>query len=162
MRFVVSPDSNELDRAFALRARGGDPDVEVPGALQIRLPAVAAASGLFRERVRIWLDDLQWPPEERDDVVAAVCEGVENVISHAYHARRSGDVILTGTVERAPKGMRRAVLEIVDHGRWRPAPADPGDRGHGFTLMRASMASVRTILTTGGTRVEMRSRPVPG
>lgn len=162
MRFVVSPDSNDVDRAFALPARRVDPDVEVPGALQIRLPAVAEASGLFRDRVRSWLDDLQWPAEERDDVIAAVCEGVENVIGHAYHARQLADVILTATVERAPKGMRRAVLAIVDHGRWRPAPADPGNRGHGFTLMRASMASVRTILTAGGTRVEMRSRPVPG
>lgn len=157
---MVSPDSND-DRAFALRARPGESDVEVPGALRIRLVAVAAASGLFRDRVRSWLDDLQWPADERDDVIAAVCEGVENAISHAYAAGQPGDVVLTGTVERAPKGARQAVLQIVDHGRWRPAAADPGDRGHGFTLMRASMASVRTVLSIGGTRLEMRSRPVP-
>lgn len=158
---MVSPDSNDVDRAFELSVQAGSPGAEIRGGLQVRLTAVPAASGLFRERARTWLDDLQWPPQERDDVVAAVCEAVENVTSHAYHARRPGEVLLNAHVERAPQGMRQAVLEVIDHGRWRQAPADPGDRGHGFTIMRASMASVRTVLSDGGTRLEMRSRPVP-
>jgi serine/threonine-protein kinase RsbW len=154
---VATPEGKDVHSIVANRPSPSTQE----GVLHIRLPAVAAASSLFRDRVRHWLDGLQWPAQERDEVIAAVSEAVENVISHAYDLARSGEVILTAQVTRAPKGMRQAVIEVVDHGRWRPAPTDPGYRGHGFTIMRASMASVRVFLSKAGTWLQMRSRPVP-
>jgi anti-sigma regulatory factor (Ser/Thr protein kinase) len=131
------------------------------GVLRVRLAAEPAAAGLVRDRVRSWLDGLRWPHDNREDVIAAVAEAVENTIVHAYDGQRPGEVEVTGHVQRAPKGMRQVQLNIVDHGRWRPPNPQPAvSRAHGFTIMRASMASVRIALSSSGTRVEMRSQPV--
>lgn len=158
---MASPNGCDAPANAVSRGSSGSHNVDVAPSLTVELPAVAEASGLLRDRVRSWLDHLQWPADERNDITAAACEAVENVISHAYGDGQPGEVILTGRIERAPQGMRQAVLEIIDHGSWRPPPADPGDRGHGFKIMHASMASVRTFASNTGTRLEMHSRPVP-
>ncbi len=155
------PGSSELDpaRTGQASARAADGDLQHP--LQMLLPAQPATAALVRQRTRQWLDELKWPQDHREDVVLAVSEAVENVISHAYHPRSAGDVEVYGQLERAPLGMRQAVLTVVDHGRWRPSPLRPTNGGRGFTLMRASMASVRAVLSDHGTGLEMRSQPVP-
>ncbi len=129
--------------------------------LRMTLPAQPASAALVRERARGWLEEMQWPSDAREDVIAALCEAVENVINHAYDPRSPGVVEVLGQLERAPRGMRQAVLAVVDQGRWRPSRLRPVNGGRGFTIMRAGMASVRAVLSDHGTRLEMRSQPVP-
>jgi serine/threonine-protein kinase RsbW len=131
-----------------------------PRGLLVTLPALPETSALIRERVRAWLDSLSWPADEREDVIAATSEAVENVIDHAYLPSEPGDVEVDGRVEEASAGTRRVLLTVTDSGRWRRRAVLPDNRGRGFTIMRACMADVRVQPGERGTRVELRSRPV--
>ncbi len=115
---------------------------------------------MIRERVRAWLQWLDWPPEDREDVIVAASEAAENVIDHAYPPSEPGDVEVDGRIEETTAGARQVVLAVTDQGRWRRRVVLPGNRGRGFTIMRGCMAGVRVLPGERGTRVELRSRPV--
>jgi serine/threonine-protein kinase RsbW len=53
-------------------------------------------------------------------------------------------------------------IKIVDHGTWRPPPANrPVERGRGIELMRQLAQSVDTRADTAGTTVVLQ-HPLPG
>ncbi len=124
--------------------------------------ALATSPQLIRTQLRSWLVAWSWPDDDLDDVVSAADEAVSNVVDHAYRQLPApGDVhVHARVVTRA--ALHRVVVSVVDRGRWRPVPADPGYRGRGLRMMGACSAGLRIEHSAaGGTAVTMTSVPVP-
>jgi serine/threonine-protein kinase RsbW len=120
------------------------------------------AATSLRVALAAWLRELRWPGEEAGDVLLAAHEAVSNAVDHAYPAAAPGAVSVRACqVTGSRTGTRYINLEVSDQGRWRPPPADPGDRGWGLMLMRSCAAKVTITPTPRGTRVIMLSHPVP-
>ena len=135
-----------------------------PGAAELRLELAVdlAVPSIVRTRLRRWLDELGWPPDDADDVVLAVHEATANVVDHAYRPGDPGTVRLTARAA-APDAGGGIEVRVRDRGRWRPAAADPGHRGHGLTVMRGCMDTVDVTTGDGGTEVRMvLGRTAPG
>lgn len=127
------------------------------------LPAQPVAPSLMRRAFRRWLSELGWPHEQTDDLVLALNEAVTNSVEHAYrHFDQHGRVWVLAEQITRPGGQRRIRLDIADAGRWRPIPDEPGDRGHGLTVMRRCTESLDIEPSSLGTRVQMTSLPEPG
>ncbi len=122
--------------------------------------AEPSAASAVRGLLRRWLVGRRWPDQMTDDIVMAASEAVANVIDHAYrrHATPGDAHIYAWTLIDAAD--RRVAVSVTDHGRWRPAPADPGHRGHGLVVMGACMAEVHIEHNVGGTSVTMISAAV--
>lgn len=147
--------------------------------LRLHLPADPVSSSVARDRLRRWLEVLGWPPAQSEDIVLAVSEAVSNAAEHAYPADpadRERVLEAAGRVDRgvdlyahasAHAGLRHVTVVVRDHGRWRPPPDDDEFRRRGIPMMRACMDRVAiTALehddgASAGTRVVLRSRPVP-
>ncbi len=119
-----------------------------------------SAASTVRHVLRTWLVARQWSEDETDDIVLAVSEAIANVSDHAYrqHAAPGNTHIYAWMLTDVPG--RRVAVSITDHGRWRPAPADPGYRGRGLLMMNACMAGVHIEYNAGGTSVTMISAPI--
>ena len=57
-------------------------------ALELQIQADAYAPGRVRAELRRWLDARNWPEDDGEDLVLAVCEAVSNAAEHAYGRRR--------------------------------------------------------------------------
>jgi len=123
--------------------------------------AVPAAIPALRHSMRRWLNRTQWPGDEAADLVLAVNEAVTNVVEHAYPPGGALTVRATASEVSLAGGLRRAVIVVTDRGLWRPAPADPGDRGRGIAMMRSIAHSLHIESSTRGTRVTITSHTVP-
>jgi anti-sigma regulatory factor (Ser/Thr protein kinase) len=135
--------------------------------LDLVLTADWVAPSIVRSRLRTWLTAHRWPAAHIDDLVLAVNEAVSNSIEHGYGIRADHVVPNTDTVEIhgrikvASDGYRHAEFTIADHGGWR-APTDARTtRGHGMLIMRTCADQVLIDFSDTGTRIELRSRPVP-
>jgi len=140
------------------------PSRRSPGLLCVALPADSISISVARGRVRRWLADWSWPTDELDDIVLAVSEAVSNAIEHAYLNQPPGTVDIRGRIQPTPGGLRRATIVVRDHGRWRPPPIDHENRRRGIPMMRTCMDTVTIDQPKDnpvGTRVELRSKPVP-
>jgi anti-sigma regulatory factor (Ser/Thr protein kinase) len=112
-------------------------------------PARAGALTLIRREVRRWLAPLEVMPDAKADLVLAVNEAATNVIDHAYRA--PGD---QGVVEVFFWTEPGAVLiEVVDHGRWRPPDPHAGGLGRGIEIMQRLAEAVLIHHDGRGTRV---------
>lgn len=131
-----------------------------PTTLHLRTPARPGAVPVLRHRTGDWLAALEWPPDELDDLNLAIAEACTNAVEHAYGDGPAGDVLVTAHVE-VTGGARRVVAVVRDWGRWRPAPDDPGCRGHGLTVMRACVDELRVRRDLPGTAVTLVSAAVP-
>jgi anti-sigma regulatory factor (Ser/Thr protein kinase) len=123
-------------------------------AVSLRTPALA------RRLLREWLANQRWPLDEADDLVLAVSEAVTNAVEHAYPSGNRGIVVLEAAEIAGPDGACHVVATVTDDGRWRPPPVDPGNRGRGLAMMRASTHALELDSSSAGTRVTMTSRPV--
>jgi anti-sigma regulatory factor (Ser/Thr protein kinase) len=132
-----------------------------PAELLITLVAEAGAASVVRDRVRSWLTGWWWPDRDLDDIVLAVNEAVANVIDHAYLAQPfPGDVTVFAWLINGSDG-RKAGISVIDRGRWRPIPHDPGNRGRGLMMMRACTGLLHIEHSEAGTAATMLSNPVP-
>lgn len=129
--------------------------------LTMSLPADPVTPSVVRERLLAWLADLTWPAEEAEDVVLAVSEAVSNAAEHAYASGVAGSVDLVARAVVEPGGRRRVVVGVADRGRWRPEPEFQAYRGHGLTVMHATMHRVEVERNSAGTTVVLTSVAVP-
>jgi two-component sensor histidine kinase len=109
---------------------------------------------MLRRRARTWLRDAGVDEDVAEAVLLATGEAVSNAVEHAYPPDAEGDVELTMTLGSSDRPTDLEI-EVVDGGRWRPAPADNGFRGRGLQMIRALAG--RAEITTGphGTQVRM-------
>jgi len=114
-----------------------------------------------RARLREWLSSLAWPEPDADDVVTAVSEACTNAVEHAYRTGNPGQVAVRCHCAEAGEGKRQVVVLVRDWGRWRPAPGNRGFRGHGLSMMRGCMQTVRFEHGDRGTVVTLASFAVP-
>ena len=120
-------------------------------------PAQAGALTLIRRDVRRWLGTLEVMPEVEADLVLAVNEAVSNVIDHAY--RTPGDS--AGIEVFFWTELGAVLLEVVDHGQWRPPGPHSTGRGRGIEIMQRLVEGVLIRHDARGTRVLLR-HSLPG
>ena len=96
-----------------------------------------------------------WRRATRELVVLAAGELCANSVEHAYPP--GSDAAVEVALAREPGGV--LTLVVRDRGRWRPPPADPGDRGRGLGIVRALMHTVDVDPGGDGTTVSVRYRP---
>ncbi|MGM1060812.1 SpoIIE family protein phosphatase [Saccharothrix sp. Mg75] len=147
----------------ALLADGQDDDVALvvlrrtPEPLRRRgVPAVPEALGGMRREVREWAALAGLPLDALCDLQLTLGEAAANAVDHAY-PEGPGD--FDYELERTAAGDVRVVVR--DRGRWRPAPADKGNRGRGIDIIRELGADVVFDRGEGGTVVDFRVPLVP-
>ena len=138
---------------------GSGPDG--PTRLELFVPAQPVALPGVRTRLREWLSALAWPEPDADDVVMAVSEACTNAVEHAYRSGIPGQVAVKCDSVEAGEGKRQVVVLVRDWGRWRPAQGNRGFRGHGLSMMRGCMQTVRFEHGDRGTVVTLASFAVP-
>ncbi|GAA4853054.1 hypothetical protein GCM10023201_52990 [Actinomycetospora corticicola] len=118
----------------------------------------AAAQGsqvrVLRRRLAAWLGGDHLDGDAVDDVVSAASEALENCCDHAYGAA-PGAGTMTLSAHRLPGDDDALEVDVVDDGRWRSAPTDPGRRGRGLAMMRALVDDVTVEAGPGGTRIRL-------
>jgi anti-sigma regulatory factor (Ser/Thr protein kinase) len=114
-----------------------------------------------RRMFRCWLDTARWPSEEATDLVLGVNEAVTNAIEHACAPAPTRTILVTAREVRLPPCSRQAVINVIDHGHWRPMPVSAGTRGRGIAVMRAIAESLEINPSPAGTSVTMIGWPVP-
>jgi anti-sigma regulatory factor (Ser/Thr protein kinase) len=85
-----------------------------------------------------------------EDVASALYEALANVVDHAYPAD-GGPVRVVARLDL--EGHPWLEIEVTDRGAWRPAPADPGHRGRGLTLLAGTADGHDVRHDPAGTRV---------
>ena len=123
-------------------------------------PARAGALTPIRREVRWWLAPLDVIPEAEADLVLAVNEAAANVIDHAYRtgADTGGDTddgraVVEVFFWTEPGAV---LLEVVDHGQWRPPGPHAAGRGYGIAIMHRLVEAVLIHHDARGTRVLLR------
>jgi serine/threonine-protein kinase RsbW len=120
-------------------------------------PAEPAALAPIRREVERWLAGVNVAGDAWADLVLAVNEAASNVVDHAYRVS-AGPAVIELSFWTEPGAL---VLEIADHGRWRPPGPHAAGRGLGIDLMRRLVESVLISHGGAGTRVLLR-HPLPG
>jgi anti-anti-sigma factor len=142
------------DDVALLAARLGRPAV---APLRLRLPAEATQLRGMRAALRAWLAGAGVGPGDGELVVLAAGELAANSIEHAYAPGEPGEV----EVELSRDREGTLTLLVRDAGRWRPPPADPGERGRGLAIVRALMHAVDVDDGASGSSVSARFQPGP-
>lgn len=165
-RHVRRPPAEITDAVLGERGGSGDDCALLacrldapPPALEVEVPADPGQVRVLRDALRSWLASLGVGRADADDLVLASGEALANGIEHGCGSDGEGTVRLRAAFEPAT-----GLLEIVvsDDGAWREPQADTGDRGRGFTIMRALMDRVDVEAGPAGTRVTMSRRLDPG
>lgn len=123
------------------------------------IPAEPGRLSVLRQDLERWLTELGVGESDIASIEIAVLEAATNSVEHAYP-----DGIGTVRVEGQLDGQGRVCMSVIDHGAWRPAPADPGHRGRGLMMMRGCMDTVEIDDTAEGTALlldrRLRREPV--
>ena len=146
-------DSRRLRDDVALLVARTLPPVVAP--LHLWFAARADQLAVVREAMRTWLVERGRGGGDRELVVLAAGELCANSVEHAYPP--GSDAAVEVALAREPGGV--LTLVVRDRGRWRPPPADPGDRGRGLGIVRALMHTVDVDPGGEGTTVSARYRP---
>jgi serine/threonine-protein kinase RsbW len=130
----------------------GNDEPEVVSDLQCRLiPARAESLPGLRRVVAAWARRSGLAAARVDDLVLAVDEAAANVVEHAYP--HPGGVLTV--LARHRDDPTQVEVTVTDHGRWRPPPRDPGNRGRGLDLIRRLADDVEIRPSDHGTSVHM-------
>lgn len=127
--------------------------------LRARVPATAEQLPALRHALDDWAARVGMAAADREALVLASYEAMANVVLHAYDG-------VTGALELHATHLRhegRVRVTVVDQGRWRPPPADPGPlHGRGLPIMHAMAAETTVESTDHGTTVRMHWPCPPG
>jgi anti-sigma regulatory factor (Ser/Thr protein kinase) len=135
----------------APRVSGPAPDAPVDR-LRLRHPAELGELRAIRRRVERWAGEHGLTEGELIDLQLAIGEAVSNGIEHGYRDCPPGPVEVG--LELRQDGPRRLLaVRVVDHGRWRPAPARPGHRGRGLAMIRSLSEDMCVTSVADGTEV---------
>ncbi len=128
----------------------------LPAPLHRRLPAEARELSGLRRAATTWADAVGLSEDAVYDLELALGEAAANVVDHAYPV---GGGTFETSLEWSGRGVR---VTVADHGRWRPAPADKGDRGRGLTMIRALSDSADLVANEDGTTIHFHVPFPPG
>jgi anti-sigma regulatory factor (Ser/Thr protein kinase) len=133
----------------------GDAGTGHPAGLRLRHPAETGELRTIRGRVERWGRRHGLPEEARIDLQLAIGEAVSNGVEHAY---LGGSAVRVPTVEvdlqlQVTSAGPAVHVQVTDHGRWRPAPAEPGYRGRGMALIEGLSCGMQVVRTPTGTQV---------
>ena len=144
---LLDPDVADDVTLVVLRTVGAE-----PSRLELTIPADPWALQAMRATTTQWLARASTDDTEIYEIVLALNEAVENSIEHGH---RGSDRLIALLLEREDDHVR---ITIRDEGSWREADQsiEPGERGRGFTLMRAMMDEVTIDTDADGTAVVMR------
>ena len=92
---------------------------------------------------------LEVTPDTEADLVLAVSEAASNVIDHAYLIPTDRAVVEVFFWTE----LGAVLIEVVDHGRWRPPDPHAGGRGRGIEIMQRLAEAVLIHHDGRGTRV---------
>lgn len=122
------------------------------GALNVRLPAVAATVPEMRAAARRAAEGYGASPEVVADIELAVSEAVTNGVKYAYPAAASGEVELEMTL----LGDRIQVVVRDRGGGFQPGQSD--GLGMGLTIVAECARELKISQGDGGTSLEMAFR----
>jgi anti-sigma regulatory factor (Ser/Thr protein kinase) len=120
------------------------------------------ADRLAREHLRPWLVEQGLIEDEIHDVLTAVTEAIDSVVTTEHDRDRAEPVQVSAVIDRDERGARGLALRVVDQGTMpisRGAVSDEVD--YGSLMMRSAMDDVTTRRDPqGGTVIAMRTRPL--
>ncbi|BBF99438.1 PAS domain S-box-containing protein [Pseudonocardia autotrophica] len=114
----------------------------------------------LRRTVGGWAATCGMGADAVSDLQLTVGEAVTNAIEHAY-LPDDVDAAAGVDLELAVASDGSVTVRVVDRGRWRPAPADPGYRGRGIALIRELAEDVAIEPSDAGTTVRFRLPATP-
>ena len=120
------------------------------GSLRIEVPAVAEELAEIRRRLAGWLKPIGVSSTGIADIVLVVNEAATNCIEHAYRGVDAGPILVDANHDRG-----QIIVDVADHGVWKPPPTQPSTRGHGLPIMRAVSAGMDVMSSAEGTTVRM-------
>ena len=120
--------------------------------LQLRLQARPEYAALFRERVRMWLEDTGANSREVFDVLLATTEAFANAVQHPHEPEHHLVDVEGEITDHA------VTLSIRDYGRWEDEQTRKGEGGLGLPLIERLMDAVRVECSVDGTTVTMQRR----
>ncbi|MFJ8966017.1 SpoIIE family protein phosphatase [Lentzea sp. NPDC102401] len=127
----------------------------LPAPLHVTSPAESRRLSELRGAVSEWAAAAGLSDDLAYDLVLGYGEAAANVVDHAYPDT-------TGTFDTEIVHRDGAVrVTVRDHGRWRPAPEDPGHRGRGLQMIHALAEDVELDSDTTGTTVSFRFPTTP-
>lgn len=127
----------------------------MPRPLATSLPARPTALRTLRRAVTAWGEAAGLPAELVEDLQLALGEAAANSVEHAYPEPGPDDTFSYTLSRTADDAL---AVRVRDHGRWRPAPADPGHRGRGMQVIRALGEDVHVEAGADGTEVHFLLR----
>jgi len=117
-----------------------------PRPLELTLDSRLESMDILRDAMRTWLEGVEFPRSDREDVVLATWEACANAIEHAVDPREH-TVAVGAFVEDG--GVR---VRVSDSGRWAP-PRERGGRGLGLRLIASLATSLDVVESDTGTTV---------
>jgi anti-sigma regulatory factor (Ser/Thr protein kinase) len=123
------------------------------------LMADPVSLSVVRERFRRWLQALQWPRREIDDVVMAVNEAVTSAVEHTHPSAIGAEVRVAARQFAEPDGGRRVLVAVAGGEHWTPEPA--GFEGPGLLMIHSCMDAIEVSREADGTTMLLTSAKVP-
>lgn len=120
--------------------------------LHLQIPTDPTVLPKVRVGLSAWAAQAGLGDHEVEGLVLATYEAVANSIEHGYRDHEEGTI----TVLTWRTTDRRLVVEVSDHGQWRPPPPGPTTRGQGIPLMRALADKVDIDHDVNGTTVRLQ------
>ncbi|MET9634496.1 ATP-binding protein, partial [Lentzea sp. NPDC006480] len=127
----------------------------LPAPLHRHVPASSGELAGLRRAATAWALVAGLSEDSAYDLELTLGEAAANVVDHAYP---DGGGTFDVSLESTGRGVR---VTVADHGRWRPAPADPGTRGRGLPLIRTIGEHVDLTTDAGGTTIRFHVPATP-